>query len=132
MCFLPTSKEDETTNIGCAIVFFEILQNAGLITISHKKSMGFDGKEKEKLVVKLFDGNKHKWVYLIGDGLTHVRLKSFVNTINDSLYSFEDDYEMRSVMSEALKQVVLGVDDLHGGGFAILNSIYTLFYGGVL
>ena len=33
ICFLPTSKEDETTNIGCATVFFEILQNAGLISI---------------------------------------------------------------------------------------------------
>ena len=103
MCFLPTSKEDETTNIGCAIVFFEILQNAGLITISHNKTKGMDGKENDKLVVKLVDENKHKWVYLIGDGLTHVCLKLFVNTINDSLYSFEDDYKMRLVMSEALK-----------------------------
>ena len=71
-------------------------------------------------------------MYPIGDKLTHVRLKSFVNTINDSLYSFEDDHDMRSVMSKALQQVVLGVGDLHGGSFSILNSIYTLFYGGVL
>ena len=27
---------------------------------------------------------------------------------------------------------MLGVGDLHGGGFAILNTIYTLFYGGFL
>ena len=26
MCFLPTSKEEETTNIGCAIVFFNIAE----------------------------------------------------------------------------------------------------------
>ena len=39
---------------------------------------------------------------------------------------------MRRVLSIALNQVVLGVGDLHGGGFAILNTIYTLFYGGFL
>ena len=75
---------------------------------------------------------KHKWVYLIGDGLTHVRLKYFVNVLNDSLYSYREDYEMRHVLSGALKQVILGVGDLHGGGFAILNCIYTVFYGGFL
>ena len=45
ICFLPTSKEYETNNIGCATVFFQILQNTRLITISHTKSMVFDGKE---------------------------------------------------------------------------------------
>ena len=39
---------------------------------------------------------------------------------------------MRRVTSLALRQVVLGVGDLHGGGFAILNTIYTVFYGGYL
>ena len=91
---------------------------------------GVDGKEKENVMTKLVEGNKNKWLYLIGDGLTHVHLKLFVDTINDSLYSFKDDYEIRYIMSEALQQVVLGVGDFHGGGFAILNSIYTLFYGG--
>ena len=37
ICFLPTSKEDETTNLGCATVFLEILENAGLINIKRKK-----------------------------------------------------------------------------------------------
>ena len=60
------------------------------------------------MIVKLVKGNKHKWVYLIRDGFTHVRLESFMDTINDLLYSFEDDYDMISVMSEALKQVLLG------------------------
>ena len=65
--------------------------------------MVFDVKEKEKLVIKLIDIHKHKWVYLIGDGIMHICLKSVVNTINDLLYLFEDNYEMRSIMSEALK-----------------------------
>ena len=50
ICFLPTSKEDETTNIGCATVFIEILENAGLIKIKHKK-IKIGGEDKEKLVV---------------------------------------------------------------------------------
>ena len=95
--FLPTFKEDETTNIGCATMFFEILQNDGIISITNTKyTTKVDGKDQDqdKLVVKLVENAKHKWLYLIGDGLTHVRLKSFVDTINDILYSFEDDYEM--------------------------------------
>ena len=36
---------------------------------------------------------------------------------------------MRQVISLALKQMVLGVGDLHGGGFATLNTIFTVFYG---
>ena len=106
ICFLPTSKEDETTNLGCATVFLEILENAGIININRKKTT-INGEVKEKLVVDTVAGACKKWVYLIGDGLTHVRLKSFVTAINDSLYSFEDDYHMRRVLSPALKQVVL-------------------------
>ena len=36
ICFLPTSKEDDTTNLGCDVVFLEILENAGLVEISRK------------------------------------------------------------------------------------------------
>lgn len=50
-----------------------------------------------------------------------------MDTINNSLYPFEDDYEMRYVMSEVLTQVVLGVGDLHGWDYAILKSIYGGF-----
>ena len=33
ICFLPTSKEDKTTNLGCATVFLEILENTVVINI---------------------------------------------------------------------------------------------------
>ena len=131
ICFLPTSNEDETTNLGCTTVFLEILENAGLINIQRRKIV-IGGEEKEKLVVTTVTEASSKWLYLIGDGLTHVKLKSSVNVINESLYSFEDDNEMRRVLSLALKKVVSGVGDLHGGGFAILNTVYTVFYGGFL
>ena len=38
ICFLSTSKEYETTNIGYATVFIEILENADLINIARKKA----------------------------------------------------------------------------------------------
>ena len=107
------------------------MENAGVINIQRKKIV-IGGEEKEKLIVTTVAGASDKWVYLIGDRLTHVRLKSFVNAINDSLHTFEDNYEMRWVLSTALKQVVLGVGDFYGGGFAILNTIYNVFYGGYL
>ena len=112
-------------------MFLEILENVGLIEISRKKIV-IGGEEKVKLVTSTVLESQHKWLYLTGDGLTHVRLKSFITAINNSMYSYQDGYEMRIVLSRALKQIVLGVGDLHGGGFAILNTIYTLFYGGFL
>ena len=83
-------------------MFIEILENTGLINIKRKITK-IGGEDKEKLVVTTLADSGHKWLYLIGDELTHVRLKSFVNVINDSLYSFEDDYEMRQVLYLALK-----------------------------
>ena len=99
---MPTSKEDKITNLGCAVVFLEILENAGLIKISRGKIV-INGEEKMKLVVSTIFESQHKWLYLTGDGLTHVRLKSFITAINNSLYSYQDDYEMRIVLSRALK-----------------------------
>ena len=47
VCFLSTSKKDDKTNIGCAVVFFEILQNPVLISITHTKIQSeVDGKER--------------------------------------------------------------------------------------
>ena len=60
-------------------------------------------KLKRKLIVDLVPGVRHKWLYLVGDGITYVCLKPFVDKINDSLYCFVDDYKIRSVLSEVLK-----------------------------
>ena len=68
------SKEDETTNLSCVTVLLEILKNAGIIAIN-RQNITIDGDVKEKLVIETVAGAIHKWVYLIGDGLTHVRLK---------------------------------------------------------
>ena len=44
LCFLPTSKEDQTINVGCATVFFEILKNAGISIFYVKYKFKSDGK----------------------------------------------------------------------------------------
>ena len=93
---------------------------------------GVNTNTATRLDVGLVPGDRHKLLYLVGNRLTRVQLKLFADTINASLYSFVDDYEMHSVIQNVLRQIVLGVVDLHGGGFYILNSVYSLFYGGFL
>ena len=60
--------KDEITNLGCVVVFHEILENAGLITLSHKHN---NGKENLKLFIENLVGSTDKWLYRIGDRLTH-------------------------------------------------------------
>ena len=102
-----------------------------MIDITSQKTV-INNEEKERICVGSVDESKNKWMYLIRDGLTHVRLKSFENMINDALYPYKEDYQMRCVLSRALGRVILGVGDLYRGDFAILNTIYTLSYGGCL
>ena len=136
LCFSPTFKKEKRKNLGCAVVFLEILQNADIIKIRKKVIMsnndGVSTNIATKLETDLVPCASHKWLYLFGDELNHVRLKSFVDTINDSLDYFVDDYNMRSVLSNLLKQIVIGVGNLHGDRFSILSSIYSLFYGSFL
>ena len=90
MCFLSSSKEEKTTNLGCATVFLEMLQNAGLINIKHEtmRQGRIEGdsitEPKRKIIVELVPGARHIWLYLGWDGIMHVCLKSCVDTINDS------------------------------------------------
>lgn len=60
ICFLPTSKEDETTNLGCTTVFLEILENAGLIKLDCIKFVISD-EEREKIVVSTVAEANKKW-----------------------------------------------------------------------
>ena len=60
----------------------EILENAGLIKID-RNIFVISGEEKEKIVVTTVVEASKKGVYLIGDGLNHVRLRSLVNVIKN-------------------------------------------------
>ena len=73
----------------------------------YRQKIKIGANEIEKLVIKPIEDSVYKWMYLVGDSLTYVRIKSFVTTIKKSLFSFEDDYEVRYVLSNALQQVIL-------------------------
>ena len=65
---------------------------------------------------------------LVGDGLTQIRIKSFVEEINKSCYDFGDQQEALAMIKEALGQVINVTGDLHGGLFHFLSATYSLFY----
>ena len=106
--FLPTSKEEKTKNLGCAAVFLEILQYIYIINIRWKvvemsNNDSVSTNTATKLEVDLVPCASHKRIYLVGDWLNHVQLKSFVDAIYDSLYFFVENCEILSVLSNALK-----------------------------
>ena len=74
-------------------------------------------------------GDLSKWLYLCGDGLTQVRLKSFMDVIHNDSVSFKDWYQDSLVISAALERVIIGNGDLHAGCFSCLGCIFTVYYG---
>ena len=115
--------EDETTTLGTGVVLLNILNLCGLIEVDKF----VDGK------YKIREGDvETKWLYLVGDGLTQVRLKSFIDSIQEDSLSFREFYKESVVLSKALERVVIGNGDLHAGGFSCLGTIFSAYYGGFL
>ena len=66
--------EDETTTLRTGVVLLNILNLCGLIEVDTQ----IDGR------YKIREGNiPTKRLYLVGDGLTQVRLKSFIDSIQE-------------------------------------------------
>ena len=123
LCPLPTMAEDETTTLGTGVVLLNILHLCGLIEVQKL----VDGRSK------IIEGDTNsKWLYLVGDGLTQVRLKSFFDAIQQDSLSFRELYRESVVLARAQERVVIGNGDLHAGGFSCLGTIFTAYYGGFL
>ena len=75
MCTLPTSPEDETTTVGLGSVLLNTLMYSGMINVT---SGDADSK-------KIQVGDKNKWLYLVGDGLTQTRIKAFNKLVTNSM-----------------------------------------------
>ena len=71
--------EDETTTLGTGVVLLNILHLCGLIEVDQL----VDGRYK----IRQGD-TQTKWLYLCGDGLTQIRLKSFIDAIQEYSLSF--------------------------------------------
>ena len=120
----PVSPDDETTNIGAGQNVVSLLLMRGIL--EGVDSRGVDGDVTK---VKLADDYKNKWLMLVGDGLTQIRVKTFVDLIQRTSFDFGKQQETTEMIRKALGQVIHVTGDLHGGLFHFLSSIYSLFYG---
>ena len=123
----PVSPEDETTNVGAGQNVVSLLLMRGILEPS--KRGGEDGDVSK---VRLADDYKSKWLMLVGDGLTQIRVKTFIELIQQSSFNFGDQHDTTEMIRKALGQVVHVTGDLHGGLFHFLSSIYALFYGSLI
>ena len=115
--------EDKTTTLGNGVVLLNILHLCGLIEVDKL----VDGRSKIR------EGDtQSKWLYLCGDELTQVRLKSFIDVIQQDSLSFRELYRECVVLATALERVIIGNGHLHAGGFSCLGTIFTAYYGGFL
>ena len=102
--------EDETTTLDTGVVLLNVLHLCGLIEVDKL----VDGRSKIR------EGNKQsKWLHLCGDGLTQVRLKSFIDAIHQYSLSFRESYRESVVLATVLERVVVGNGDLHVGDLVV-------------
>ena len=65
--------------------------------------------------IQLAHDYKNKWIMLVGDRLTQMRIKYFVDEIHKSCYDLSEQQEVLSIIKEALDQVINVTGYLHGG-----------------
>ncbi len=123
----PVSPDDETTTRGAGKVILSILLLFGLLV--PKDSTAIQGNVS---AVALPADYQKRWLVLVGDGLSQMRLQAFKDMLDTSSYSFEKRYEMAQLLSKALDQCVALPGDLHGGGFHFLVVVFNLYYGGFI
>ena len=124
----PVNPDDETTNIGAAQNVVSLLLLRGILECTENDAVDDAAINVDVTKVKLAEGYERKWLMLVGDGLTQMRVKTFSDLVQQSSYSFGEQQKTFEVLRHALGQVVHVTGDLHGGQFHFLSAIYTLFY----
>jgi hypothetical protein len=119
----PICPHDEITNIGAGQNIVSLLLLRGIL-----EATDFDGTNGDMRKIRLAPDYKNKWMMLVGDGLTQMRVRTFVDIINKSCYDFGQQQEKMAMIKEALGQVIHITGDLHGGLFHFLSANYSLFY----
>jgi len=119
----PVSPYEELTKRGAGQNITSMLLLRGILV-----PIDNDGAAGNILKIRLAADYKRKWLMLVGDGLTQIRIKSFVDEINKSCYDFGEQQEALAMIKEALGQVINVTGDLHGGLFHFLSATYSLFY----
>ena len=124
MLIPPVSPENETTNRGAANVVMSLLLYHGVVEPTDNNGANGDVKS-----IQLAADYKERYVMLVGDGLSQVRVKTFENLIQESSFRFKENFRATDMIRRALSQVIHVTGDLHGGRFHFLATIYSLFYG---
>ena len=117
------SPENKTTNKGAANVVMSLLLYDGVVEPT--SNVGSNGDIKG---MKLAGDYMERYVMLVGDGLSQVRVKTFEKMIQESSFRFQKNFQETDMIQKALGQVIHITGDLHGGRFHFLATIYSLFY----
>ena len=120
----PVSPEDETTNIGAGQNVVSMLLLRGILEADDS-----DGAMGDMNKIRLAEDYEQKWLMLVGDGLTQIRIKTFVDIIQKSSFDFGRQQRITELIRKALGQIIHVTGDLHGGLFHFLSAIYGVFYG---
>jgi hypothetical protein len=123
----PVSPENETTNRGAANVVMSLLLLQGIIVPTDSEGARGDIRK-----MKLAEDYKSRFVMLVGDGLSQVRVRTFEELVKDSSFWFDEQQQCAQMLHKAMGQVINVTGDLHGGRFHFLSAIYNLFYGSLI
>ena len=124
LLLLPVSILDETTKVGASGILLGFMVLHGLLTWDEDRGIYEPGLDWEE-----------KWLFVVGDGLSIDRLFQFFDdlmAISDAKTStFRAAYKQAMAITHVLHRVVPINGDLHVR-FHMLDSIFRLFYGGLL
>ena len=70
--------------------------------------------------INLARDNQTRFVMVIGDGISQLRVKTFENIIEQSSYKCNETFFARKMIKAALCHVIHIPGDLHGGRFHFL------------
>jgi len=82
--------------------------------------------DHELTELKLSENAKEKYVIMVGDGLTQMRAKQFIEIVYQTSISYELRHEVTTMLQEALESIIFLPGDLHGGGFNISTILQKI------
>ena len=110
MLIPPVSPENETINCGAANVVMSLLLYHRIVEPVNNEGANGDVKG-----MQLTDDYRDRYIMLVGDGLSQIRVKTFENMIQESSFCFKENFRATDMIRRALGQVIHVTGDLHGG-----------------
>jgi hypothetical protein len=115
----PVSADGETTKKGAGNVTLLMFELCGILNVDIASTD-----------ISLGDDIFNRWLILVGDGLSHVRVANFKDCMENQSRNFQEFYHKSTIFARALNCIVMVPGDLHGDDFHFLMVNFQLFYGG--